>query len=57
MGFSSQEYWNELPHPPPGDFPDSGIEPVSPALQADSVPLSHQGSPKTSIHLLNLLFF
>ena len=36
-----------LPFPPPGDIPDSGIKPVSPAflaLQADSSLLSHQGS-------------
>ena len=51
MEFSRQEYWNELSCPPPGDLPNSGIEPVSPALQADSVLLSHQGSPKTSTHL------
>ena len=41
MGFSRQEYWNELPFPPPGDLPDPGIEPVSPKLQVDSSPLSH----------------
>ena len=29
MGFSRQEYWSELPCPPPGDLPDPGIEPVS----------------------------
>ena len=29
MGFSRQEYWSELPYPPPGDLPDPGIEPVS----------------------------
>ena len=29
MGFSRQEYWNELPCPPPGDLPDQGIEPAS----------------------------
>ena len=29
MGFSRQEYWSELPRPPPGDLPDSGIEPTS----------------------------
>jgi len=29
VGFSRQEYWNELPCPPPGDLPDPGIEPVS----------------------------
>ena len=32
MGFSRQEYSSELPCPPPGDLPDTGIEPVSPAL-------------------------
>jgi len=32
MGFSRQEYWSGLPFPPPGDLPDLGIEPVSPAL-------------------------
>ena len=31
MGFSRQEYWSGLPFPPPGDLPDSGIEPSSPA--------------------------
>ena len=37
MGFSSQEYWSELPFPSPGNFPDPGIEPRSPTLQADSL--------------------
>ena len=32
MGFSRQEYWNGLPFPFPGDHPQSGTEPVSPAL-------------------------
>ena len=32
MGFSRQEYWTGLPFPPPGDLPDPGIEPASPAL-------------------------
>ena len=41
MGFSWQEYWNGLPCPPPGDLPSPGIEPRSPALQADSLLLSH----------------
>ena len=43
MGFSRQEYWNGLPFLSPGDFPDSGIEPGSPALQADSLPTELQG--------------
>ena len=37
MEFSRQEYWSEQPFPSPGDLPDSGIKPGSPALQADSV--------------------
>ena len=36
MGFSRQEYWNGLPFSSPGDLPDPGIEPRSPALQADA---------------------
>ena len=43
MEFSRQEYWSELPFLSPEDLPDPGIEPESPALQADS--LSHQGMP------------
>ena len=35
MEFSRQEYWSGLPFPSPGDLSDPGIEPVSPALQAD----------------------
>ena len=35
--FSRQEYWSGLPCPPPGNLPDPGIEPTSPALQADSL--------------------
>ena len=38
MGFSRQEYWSGLPFPSPGDLPNPGIEPRSPALQADSLP-------------------
>ena len=36
MGFSRQECWSGLPFPSPGDLPNPGIEPGSPALQADS---------------------
>ena len=46
--FSGQEYWNGLLFPPPGDLSNPGIEAMSlvpPALQADSLPLSHLGSP------------
>ena len=38
MGFSRQEYQSELPCFPPGDLPDPGFKPGSPALQADSLP-------------------
>ena len=37
MGFSRQEYWSGLPFPSPGDLPDPGIEPASPAFQADAL--------------------
>ena len=38
MEFSRQEYWSWLPCPSPGDLPDPGIKPRSPALLADSLP-------------------
>ena len=37
-GFSRQEQWSGLPCPPPGDLPNPGIKPRSPALQVDSLP-------------------
>ena len=43
MGFSRQEYWSGLPFPSPGDLPDPGIEPGSPALQADALPPEPSG--------------
>ena len=36
MGFSRQEYWSGMPFPSPGDLPNQGSEPRSPALQADT---------------------
>ena len=45
MGHCRQEYWSGLPFPSLGDLPGPGIKPESPALQADSLPLSHPGSP------------
>ena len=47
MGFSRQEYWSGLPLPPSGDLPEPEMEPMSPALQADSLLLSHRGGPET----------
>ena len=43
MGFSRQEYWSGLPFPSPGNLLDPGIEPGSPALQADSLPSEPAG--------------
>ena len=45
MGYSRQEYWSVLPFPSPGDLPDPGIEPRSPALQADALPSEPPGKP------------
>ena len=44
-GFPRQEYWSGLPFPSPEDLPDPGIEPMSSALQADSLPAEPQGKP------------
>ena len=47
MEFSRKEYWSGLPFPSPGDFPDPGIKPRSPALQVDALPSEPPGkSPK-----------
>ena len=56
MRFSRQEYWSGLPFPSPGDVPDPGIEPRSPALQADSLQLSYEGSPLFVWNSLKLNF-
>ena len=45
MGFSRQEYWSGLPFPSPGDPPNPGIEPGSPALQADALSSEPPGKP------------
>jgi len=50
MRFSRQGYWNGLPFPSPGDLPNPGIEPRSPALQVDSLPTELQG--KLHPHLI-----
>ena len=53
MGFSSQEYWSGLLFPSPGDlpFPNPGIKPRSPALQADSLP----SEPLSSLYFVVML--
>ena len=45
MGFSRQEHWSGVPSPSPGDLPDPGIKPGSPALQADALPSKPPGKP------------
>ena len=46
MGFSRQEYWSGLPFPSPGDLPDPGIKPGSPALEADALTFEPPGKPQ-----------
>ena len=46
MGFSRQEYWSGLPFPSPGDLPDPGIKPGSPALEADALTSEPPGKPR-----------
>ena len=45
MGFSRQEYWNGVPLPSPGDLPNPGMEPRSPALEADALTSEPPGKP------------
>ena len=45
MEFSKQEHWSGLPFPSPGDLPDPGIEPRSPAFQADALTSEPPGKP------------
>ena len=55
--FSRQEYWSGLPFPSPGDLPDSGIEPGSPALQVDSLPSEPPGILCSQPSAKAVLFF
>ena len=55
IGFPRQRFWSRLLLPSPEDLPDPGIEPMSPALRADSLPLNQLGSPSMGpTHRLNL---
>ena len=47
MEFSRPEYWSGQPFPSPGDLSNSGIQPRTPTLQADSLPAEPQGKPPT----------
>ena len=64
MGFSRQEYWSGLPFPSPGDLPNLGIKPRSPALQANSLPLRppgrvlfKHGISSVKLHLFHCVIF
>ena len=52
MGFSRQEYWSGLPFPSPGDPPNPGNEPMSPAVKADNLPSEPPGKSlcNTELH-------
>ena len=54
MGFLRQEYWSRLSFHSPEAFPDPRIKPMSPALQADSLPLSRLGSPVLGRRFINV---
>jgi len=54
-GISRQEYWSGQPFPCPGDLPDPGIEPGSPAMQADFLPSEPTGKPKCTDYKLIIL--
>ena len=56
MGFSRQEYWSGLPFPSPGDLPNPGIEPRSPALQADALTSEPPGKPNRVITMHQSIF-
>ena len=55
MGFSRQEYWSGLSFPSPGDLPNPGIEPRSPAVQAEALPSEPPG--KSDIRYSSLFYF
>ena len=60
MEFFRPEYWSGYLFPYPGDLPNPGIKPRSPALQVDSLPVEPQGKPKNtgegSLSLLQRIF-
>ena len=54
IGFLRQECWSGLPFPSPGDLPNPGTEPLSPALQADSLSIEPAGKPSERMSTLEL---
>ena len=57
MEFSRQEYWSGLPFPSLGGLPNPGIEPLSPALQADILPSETPGKFCSMFPVCNMAFF
>ena len=53
MGFSRQEYWSGLPFPSPGDLPNPGVEPRSPALQVDALPSELLGKADVKVDVIS----
>ena len=53
MGFSRQEYWSRVPFPSPGHLPNPGVEPRSPALQADTLSSEPPGKPAHILPITN----
>ena len=51
LGFCRQEYWSELPFLPPGDLPDPGVEPASPALAGEFCTPEPHGKPLMPLYL------
>ena len=56
IAFSRQEYRSGLPFPSPGDLPNQGTEPMSPTLQADTLPREPPGKPFSDIKIAILAF-
>ena len=57
MGFPRQEYWSGLPYFSPGNIPDPGIEPVSPALQADCLSVKPVGAVYPRLGFPEFMYF
>ena len=55
MEFSRQEYWSQLPFPTPGDLPNPGIEPLSPALAGGFFTVVSPGKPKLTVDYVNTI--
>ena len=57
MEFPKQEYWSGLPFPPPGNLPDPGIKPVSPALAGRFFTTEPPGKPNSRLACLYLVVY